>query len=215
MISILLADDHPVILRGLRDLFDAHQDLRVVAAETDALEVSAAVELLKPNVLVVDLMMPGASGIEIIRQVSQHSPDTYSVILSMHSNVAYVWEALCNGALGYVLKCVEGEELVRAVREVSAGRRYLSPPLSAGEVEKYAQLVRQRGLDPLDMLTGRERQVLSLAAEGHTSGQIADMLQIGTRTVESHRASLLHKLGLRHQTDLVRYAIQRGLVPPD
>jgi len=214
MISILLADDHPVILRGLRGLFGAYDDLRIVGEETDARKVVESVARLEPDVLVMDLMMPGMSGMEIIREVAQHHPDTRIVVLSMHSNVAYVWEALRNGALAYVLKCADSEELVRAVREVNARRRYLSPPLSENELEEYARQAQQHGLDPHDMLTNRERQVLRLAAGGNTSSRIAEQLHIGIRTVESHRASLLHKLSLRNQTELVRYAIQRGIIPP-
>jgi len=214
MISILLADDHPVILRGLRGLFEAYDDLRIVGEETDARKVVEAVARLEPDVLVMDLMMPGMSGMEIIREVAQHHPDTRIVVLSMHSNVAYVREALRNGALAYVLKCADSEELIRAVREVNARRRYLSPPLSENELEEYARQAQQHGLDPHDMLTNRERQVLRLAAEGNTSSQIAEQLHIGIRTVESHRASLLHKLGLRNQTELVCYAIQRGIILP-
>lgn len=214
MISILLADDHPVILRGLRGLFEAYDDLRIVGEESDARKVIEAVARLDPDVLVMDLMMPGMSGMEIIREVAQHHPDTRIVVLSMYSNVAYVWEALRNGALAYVLKCADSEELVRAVREVNARRRYLSPPLSENELEEYARQAQQHGLDPHDMLTNRERQVLRLAAGGNTSSRIAEQLHIGIRTVESHRASLLHKLGLHNQTELVRYAIQRGIIPP-
>ena len=214
MISILLADDHPVILRGLRGLFEAYDDLRIVGEETDARKVVEAVARLEPDVLVMDLMMPGMSGMEIIREVAQHHPDTRIVVLSMHSNVAYVREALRNGALAYVLKCADSEELIHAVREVNARRRYLSPPLSENELEEYARQAQQHGLDPHDMLTNRERQVLRLAAEGNTSSQIAEQLHIGIRTVESHRASLLHKLGLRNQTELVCYAIQRGIILP-
>ncbi len=214
MISILLADDHPVILRGLRGLFEVYEDLRIIGEETDARKVVEAVARLEPDVLVMDLMMPGMSGMEIIREVAQHRPDTQIVVLSMYSNVAYVWEALRNGALAYVLKCADSEELVRAVREVNARRRYLSPPLSENALEEYARQAQQHGLDPHDMLTNRERQVLRLAAGGNTSSRIAEQLHIGIRTVESHRASLLHKLGLRNQTELVRYAIQRGIIPP-
>lgn len=214
MISILLADDHPVILRGLRDLFEAHENMRVVGQESDGSKIAEAVERLKPAVLVLDLMMPGASGVEIIRQVVRQSPDTRIVVLSMHSNVAYVREALRAGAIGYVLKCADGEELVRAVREAVAGRRYLSPPLSESDIEKYAQQVAGHGLDPHDMLTNRERLVLRLTAEGNTSTQISEQLHISPRTVESHRANLFRKLGFHNYTDLIRYAIQRGLVSP-
>jgi DNA-binding NarL/FixJ family response regulator len=212
MISILLADDHPLILRGLSNLFTACGDLRVVGEESDACRVVEAVARLEPDVLVLDLMMPGMSGMEIIRQIARSRPRTRIVVLSMHANVAYVWEALRNGALAYVLKCVESEELIFAVREVGARRRYLSASISELELEEYASKVQQHGLDSYDMLTKRERQVLRLVAEGGTSAQIAQQLHIGIRTVETYRAHLLAKLNLRNQAELVRYAIQRGLV---
>ena len=214
MISILLADDHPIILRGLHDLLAAYDDLQVVGEETDGRLLIQAVARIRPDVLVMDLMMPGVSGMEIIREVARQYPETRVTILSMHANLGYVWEALRNGALGYVVKCAEGEELVRAVREVAAGRQYLGPPLSERDLEAYGKQTEQRGLDPRDMLTKRELQVLRLAAEGNTSSQIAQLLEIGTRTVESHRANLLKKLGLKNQTELVRYAIQCGIIPP-
>lgn len=214
MTTILLADDHPLILRGLRDLFASYADLEVVGETTDGSGVVEAANYVRPNVLVMDLMMPGANGMEIIREVSLNQPGTQVIILSMHDDMAYVWEAMRSGAMGYVLKCLEGDSLVRAVREVTAGRRYLSPPLSLHDLENYGEQVQQHGLDPLDMLTRRERQVLRLAAEGNTSGQIAQQLQIGIRTVESHRANILNKLELRNQSELVRYTIQRGIMPP-
>lgn len=214
MISILLADDHPLILRGLSDLFTACPDLRIAGAESDALKLLEAVDRLAPDVLVMDLMMPGVSGVETIREVAKAHPKTRIVVLSMHANVAYVWEALCTGALAYVLKCVESEELIFAVREAGAGRRYLSSSISERELEDYALMAGQRGLDPHDMLTMREQQVLRLVAEGNTSPRIAEQLNIGVRTVETYRANLLLKLNLHNQTELVRYAIQRGLIPP-
>lgn len=214
MISILLADDHPLILRGLNDLFTACADLRVVGEEHNGRKVVETVGRLAPNVLVLDLMMPGMSGMEIIRRVSQHHPATRIVVLSMHANVAYVWEALRNGALAYMLKCAESDELILAVREAGAGRRYLCAAIPERELEDYALKVQQRGLDSHDMLTRRERQVLRLVAEGHTSAAIARQLQIGIRTVETYRANLFHKLNLHNLTELVRYAIQRGIIPP-
>lgn len=214
MISILLADDHPLIVRGVSDLLSACPDLRVVGEECDARKVLEAVGRLAPDVLVLDLMMPGMSGMEMIRQVAQSHPDTRIVVLSMHANVAYVWEALRNGALAYVLKCAESEELIRAVREAAERRRYLGSSISRRQLEDYALKVQQRGLDSYDMLTRRERQVLRLVAEGNTSAQIAQQLHIGIRTVETYRANLLAKLNLRNQTDLVRYAIKRGIIPP-
>jgi DNA-binding NarL/FixJ family response regulator len=214
MTSILLADDHPLILRGLVDLFNACVDLHVVGEESSGRKVVDAVARFMPDVLVLDLMMPGINGMEIVQQVTRSYPNTSIVVLTMHANAAYVWEALRNGAMAYVLKCAEAEELIYAVREASVRRRYLSSSISAHELEDYALKVEQRGLDPHDMLTKREAQVLRLVAEGNTSARIAQQLNIGIRTVETYRANLLLKLNLHNQTDLVRYAIQRGIIPP-
>jgi len=215
MISVLLVDDHPVVLRGLCDLFEAQEDFSVVGRETDSLRVVKTVKRLKPNVIILDLMMPGLSGMDLIKQVAQQCPDTRVVVLSMHSNPAYVWEALRNGAMGYVLKCADAELLIHAVREAVKGRRYLSPPLSESGMENYASAARQEPFDPYEMLTNREKQILHMAAQGQTNGQISSMLNISVRTVETHRAHFLSKLNLHSQTELVRYAIQRGLVSPD
>ena len=164
-------------------------------------------------VLVVDLMMPGLSGLEVTRQVRQRSPRTHIVILSMYSNEAYVLEALRNGAAAYVLKDSTAADLVHAVREVVAGRRYLSPPLSERAIETYTEKAKSTLMDPYETLTTRERQVLHLAAEGCTNAEIGDRLSISPRTVETHRANLMRKLGLESQTDLIRYALRRGIIP--
>ena len=212
-VSILLADDHPVVRQGLRALLEGESDFRIIGEVGDGLEASQLAERLQPDVLVLDLMMPGLNGLEVARQVSQRSPRTRIVILSMHSNEAYVLEALRNGATGYVLKDSSAADLVRAVREVTAGRRYLSPPLSERAIEAYTQKAKVAALDLYETLTTREREVLHLAAEGHTNREIADRLHISPRTVEVHRANMMHKLGLRTQTDLIRYALRRGILP--
>nr|NIO71757.1 response regulator [Anaerolineae bacterium] len=168
---------------------------------------------LQPDVLVLDLMMPGLNGLEVTRQVSQRSPRTHVVILSMHPNEAYVLEALRAGAAAYVLKESTSAELVRAVREAVAGRRYLSPPLSERAIEAYMQKAESAALDPYETLTAREREVLHLVAEGHTNAEIAERLFISRRTVETHRANLMRKLGLRTQTDLISYALRQGILP--
>jgi DNA-binding NarL/FixJ family response regulator len=166
-------------------------------------------------VLVVDLMMPGLNGLEVARQITQRLPSTHVVVLSMHANEAYVLEALKNGACAYVLKDASAAELVRAVREANAGRRYLSPPLSEPAIDSYIQRTRNSdSLDLYDTLTNREREVLQLGAEGHTNAEIAGRLFISPRTAETHRTNLLRKLGLQTQTDLVRFAIRKGLIQP-
>ena len=210
---IVLADDHQVVREGFRALLQAQPDFEIVGETGDGLEAVRMVEKQKPHILVVDLMMPGLNGLEVARQVTQRSPRTRIVVLSMHANEAYVLEALKNGACAYVLKDASAAELVRAVREALAGRRYLSPPLSEPAIDSYIQRARtSASLDLYDTLTNREREVLQLAAEGHTNAEIATRLFISPRTVETHRANVMHKLGLRSQTELVRYALERGIL---
>jgi len=211
---ILLADDHRVVREGFRALLESEPDFEIVAETGDGLDAVRLVEQHKPHVLVVDLMMPGLNGLEVARQISQRVARTRIVVLSMHANEAYVLEALKNGASAYVLKDASAAELVRAVREALAGRRYLSPPLSEPAIESYIQRAKTSdSLDLYDTLTNREREVFQLAAEGHTNNEIASRLFISPRTVETHRANVMHKLGLRSQTDLVRFALQRGILP--
>ena len=209
--TIVLGDDHKVILRGLRAVLDAQPGLAVVGEASDGLKVAALAERLKPDVLVLDLMMPGLSGFDVTRRVTKRLPKTRVVILTMYSSEAHVVEALRSGAMAYVVKDASADELVTAIREASAGRRFLSAPFSNDLIETY--LKRPGGTDPYETLTPREREVLHLVAEGLTSSEIAARLFISPRTAESHRANLMRKLGLRSRTDLVRFAFQRGIVP--
>ncbi len=211
--TILLVDDHQVVRQGLRALLKVEPDLQVVGEAGDGLEAIQMVERLKPNVLVLDLMMPGVNGLEVTRQVHQRFPDTRIIVLSMHANEAYVLEALRNGAIGYVLKETGITDLVHAVREALAGRRYLSPPLSARAIDSYIQKAQAAELDPYETLTTREREVLQLAAQGLTNAEVAARLSISPRTAETHRANVMHKLGLETQIDLIRFALKRGILP--
>jgi DNA-binding NarL/FixJ family response regulator len=213
MTTIILADDHHIVRQGLRSLLEAEPGFRITGEASDGLEAVQLAERLQPDVLVVDLMMPGLGGLEVVRQTSQRSPQTLILVLSMHANEAYVLEALRNGAAGYVLKDSSVTELVQAVREVLAGRRYLSPPLSERAIDAYVQKAQAAALDPYDTLTAREREVLQLSAEGRSHAEIAAKLSISPRTAETHRANLMRKLGLHTHTDLIRYALKRGIIP--
>ena len=210
---IVLADDHPVVRHGVRSLLNSDPDYTVVGEASDGIETVQLVEKLVPDVLVVDLMIPGLNGLEITRQVRQRSPTTRIIILSMHANEPYVLEALKNGASGYVLKDSSGTDLIQAVRMVASGQRYLSPPLSERAVEAYMKKSQDSSFDAYDGLTDREREVLQLAAEGLSNPDVAARLSISPRTVETHRANLMRKLGLKTQTDLIRYALKRGILP--
>lgn len=215
MTTLVLADDHPVVRQGLRLVLEAEPDFRVVGEGGEGWETVQLVERLQPDVLLLDVMMPGLSGLEVARQVQQRAPRTRVVILSMHATESYVLEALRAGAMAYVLKESDAAALVQAIREACAGRRYLSPPLSERAIEAYLRKSQAEPLDPYETLTTREREVLHLAAEGHTNPEIGRRLFISPRTVEIHRRNLMRKLGLRTQTDLIRYALQRGLLPAE
>ena len=209
--SIVLADDHHVVRQGLRALLEATPDLVVVGEAADG---AAAVEMtarLAPDVLILDLVMPG-NGLDVLRQVTRQLPRTRVVVLSMHSSEAYVVEALKAGASAYVVKDATASDLVRAVREVTAGRRYLSPPLSERAIDAYTSRAHAATAEPHEALTARETEVLRLAARGLSLQQIALELSISPRTAETHRANFMRKLGLHNQTDVVRYAIRHGIL---
>ena len=214
-ISIVLADDHPVVRRGMQTLLEAEPDFAIIGEAGDGLESVRLVENLQPDVLILDLMMPGLSGLEALRIIRKRSPRTRVVVLSMHDTHAFVAEALMNGATGYVLKGSDELNLVRAVREAAGGRRFLSPPVTERAIDAYVEQARAASLDPHDTLTAREREVLQLTAEGKTGPEIAARLHISHRTVENHRANLMRKLLLKNQSELVRYALRRGLISLD
>jgi two-component system response regulator NreC len=213
--QILLADDHQVVIDGLKALLSGEPDMQVIGQATDGLQVLPRVLELKPEVLVLDLMMPGLGGLEVARQMRDRAPDTKVIVLSMHANDAYVVEALRNGAAGYVLKQADARALIDAIRAVRSGARYLSPPLSEEKLERWQLDAKAAPLDLYDTLSTREREVLQLAAEGLTSAAIGERLAIGKRTVETHRANLQRKLGVSTHADLVRFAVKKGLVSVD
>jgi two-component system, NarL family, response regulator NreC len=212
MTTIALAEDHHVVRQGFRLVLAAQADFKLVGEAADGLEAVQLVQKNKPDVLLLDLMIPRLHGLEVTRQVRKENPNTRVIILSMHADEPYVMEALRNGASGYVLKDCTSADLVEAVRTVAAGRRYLSPILAERALTGYVEHPGESELDVYETLTNRERLVLQLAAEGKTSGEIATALFISPRTAETHRANLMRKLNLRSQTDLVRFAIRRGII---
>lgn len=207
-ITILLVDDHVVVRQGLRALLSAEPDFEVVGEANDGQAAVTAVERLRPQVTLLDLVMPGMNGLEVTRRVANQ---TRVLVLSMHSNEVYVSEALRSGAYGYVLKDSTAEELVCAVRAVASGARHLGHPFSENSIEAYLERSSSTPLDPFDTLTRRELEVLQLAAQGMSAPEIAARLTISPRTVEVHRAHIMSKLGLKSQGELIRYAIVKGL----
>lgn len=215
MTSIVLAEDHSIVREGLRLLLSGDPALRVVGEAPDGLAAVDLVDRLQPDLLIVDVMMPGLNGLDVIRQVVQRSPRTAIIVLSMYADESYVLRALRLGALGYVLKNASSTDLLKAIEAVLGGRTYLSEPLSERAITAYVDKARERPADPYESLTPREREVFKLVAEGLTTAAIADRLTISPRTAEVHRMNLMRKLGLSSHTDLVRFAIKRGVIPLD
>jgi DNA-binding NarL/FixJ family response regulator len=210
MATILLADDHPFVRQGLRTVLQAERDFTLVGEADNGLEAVRLAERLRPEILIVDLMMPGLNGLEVTGRVRKMGVRV--VVLSMQDDEPFVLDALRNGALAYVRKDAPPEELVRAIREAFANRRYLSSPLTDRAEEIFFKAGQEAPADPYYSLSDREREVLQLTAEGHSSTQIADRLFISARTVETHRVHLMRKLGLSSLSDVIRYAVRRGIV---
>ncbi len=206
MIGVLIADDHGIVRSGLRMLLERQADIRVVGEAEDGVEALGVAQSERPDVAVLDVSMPRMTGIQAAREIGAYSPETRVVLLSMHDDERYLLEGLKAGARGYVLKQAADADLIEAVRAVAAGKRFFSG-------EGREELVRDwdDGRDDEDPLTPREQQVVKLIAEANTNKQIAETLHLAEKTVESHRANLLRKLGMRDRVELVRYAIRRGL----
>jgi len=214
-VRVLLADDHPIVRQGLRRLLESKAEFLVVAETGDGLEVMALTDRYRPDVIIVDLMMPGLNGLEVTRQICQRADSARVIVFSMHKDDDYVIQALRNGAVGYVIKDSGPVELVGAIHQVMQGHRYLSPAIAERIGEQIANQPNELLKDPYDLLTNRERTVLQLVAEGYTGQEIADLLTISRRTAEQHRANIMRKLGFQSQREIVRYAIRKGILSLD
>jgi DNA-binding NarL/FixJ family response regulator len=212
-VKVALIDDHPIVRQGLRNLLQTESSFQVVAEADDGIAGLDLVQRVRPDVLIVDLMMPGLNGLDLIKQVLKHLPRLRIVVLSMQSADSYVVEALNSGAAGYVLKETGPSEIIHAIKTIVAGERYLSPKLAQRVVDSSTG--RKRITDPYDSLTPREREILHLIVEGKTSVQIASRLVLSPRTVELHRSRIMKKLDLHNQTDIFRYALERGILSND
>lgn len=212
--TVLLADDHPIVRHGMRHLLEKFTHFKIVGEAEDGAEVLRLLDRLKPNVLIVDLMMPGLNGLEVLRQLRKISPITKAIVLSMHSTDAYVSQALSLGADAYVLKETGPSELATAIQEVIKGNQFLSEKLSK-RMDITRQMMEQPVVDAYQSLTTREREILQMTVLGMSSVEMGKKLMISPRTIELHRSRFMKKLGLRNQIELIRYAIKRGIVPVD
>jgi DNA-binding NarL/FixJ family response regulator len=208
--SVLLADDHPIVRHGLRDLLNAEPDFRVVAEVEDGAEAVLCGLTDDVDLAILDVTMPRMTGLQATRELSHRRPDLRILMLSMHENEQFLFEALRAGASGYVLKTAADRDLVHACRATMRGETFLYAGAVTALVRDH--LTRARDGGAADPLTPRELEVLKLVAEGHTSDEIAALLVISRKTVDRHRANILEKLGMRDRVDLTRYAIRRGLI---
>jgi DNA-binding NarL/FixJ family response regulator len=213
MIRVLLADDHALVRAGIRSLLNAMNEVEVVAEASSGEEAIELAASSHPDVVLMDIAMKGITGLEAAARMRGRNPEVRVVILSMHSGEEYVLQALRAGAVGYLLKDAATGELELALRSVMRGESWLSPAVSRQVVEGYAQ--RAGGEQAPEVLTARQREVLRLVASGKSTKEIAFLLNLSVKTVETHRAQIMERLGIRDVAGLVRYALRTGLVPPD
>lgn len=215
MTTIVLVDDHQIVRQGIRVLLEADPEFTVVGEAANGLHAIEVVKQHKPDVLVVDMNIPGLNGLDVVRCVKTEFPELKAIVLSMHSSEDYVLPAFANGASGYVLKDSCVEDLVYAIHRAIDGNRYLSPQLAERAIQSYLHVGQTASPDLYETLSQREREVFQLSAEGYNYAEIAERLVISPRTAETHRTNAMRKLGLATIPDLVRYAIRRGIVSVD
>jgi DNA-binding NarL/FixJ family response regulator len=208
-LRILVADDHGIVRSGVKLLLDRQPDMEVIAEAEDGVDAVEQVIKLKPDVAILDVSMPRMTGLQATHEIKQQTPETQILILSMHDDERYLFEALRAGAAGYVLKRAADQDLVNAVRAAGRGEPFLTSTAQQALIRDFLE----RGDQP-EELTPREQEIVKLIAEAHTNKSIAEILHLSEKTVESHRSRVLQKLGMRDRVELVRYAIRRGLVEP-
>ncbi len=211
-IRILVVDDHAIMRDGIRALLNLHDDIEIVGEASEGKEAIEKVEELAPDVVVMDIAMPGMDGLEATRRITKKNPKVKVLVLSQHDNREYILSAIKAGVVGYVPKRALGSELVSAIRAVHQGDSYLYPSAAAAVIRDY---LKGAVKEPYDRLTAREREILKLIAEGHTSREIADKLFISLKTVLGHRTKIMEKLDLHNRTELIKYAMRKGLVNMD
>ncbi len=211
-IRILLVDDHAVLRDGVRALLETHDDIEIVGEASEGKEAIEKTRELLPNVVVMDIAMAGMDGLEATRRITKKHPGVKVLVLTQHDNREYIISAIKAGAAGYVPKRALGADLVTAIRTVCRGESFLYPSAAAALINDYLHQVEE---EPYDRLTAREREILKLIADGHTSREIADMLYLSPKTVLGHRTKIMDKLDIHNRTELIKYAMRKGLVTMD
>jgi DNA-binding NarL/FixJ family response regulator len=207
-ITVFLADDHKVLRDGLVMLLEVDPKISVIGQCPNGLEVVEHIRRLKPDVVVLDITLPGLSGLDVCKELAKEAPQTAVIMLTMHSHDEFVIEALRNGAIGYLLKDVAADEVIAAIHAAARGEMYLATGVNKDVLTK----LNGDDIDPYAQLTSREKQVFLLIVEGRTSRQISDELSITPKTVDAHRHNLMHKLDIHKQTELVKFAVRRGII---
>lgn len=207
---VLIADDHGIVRSGIRLLLERQPEIEVVAEAADGAEARDLALQTDPDLVILDVSMPKLTGLQAAREIKAHRPDTEVLILSMHDDERYLFEALQAGASGYVLKAQADTELLAAIQAVHSGE----PFLTRGAQESLLKLKLQRDKDAADRLSPREEQVVKLVSEAHTTREIAEILGLSEKTIENHRSNAMRKLGMRDRVELVRYAVRKGLIEP-
>ena len=215
-IRVLIAEDHSVVRTGLRLIISSEEDMTVVGEAEDGLQAIQKAHELRPDVIVMDMTMPGLGGLEAARQMKRDLPDTRILFLTIHDSEEYFFQAVQAGADGYVTKASPAWEVLTAIRTVHQGDCYLNPGVAKMLMGEYLERVKQGGKrDPYDALSDREREILHLIATGHSNREIAGLLSISEHTVHNHRARLMEKLGVHDRLELLKYAIRRGIISVD
>lgn len=212
-ITILMVDDHAILRDGIRALLELHDDIEIIGEASEGKEATAKAQELMPDVVVMDIAMSGMDGLEATRRIRKKNPAVKVLVLTQHDNKEYILSAIKAGAAGYVHKRALGSELVSAIRAVYKGNSFLYPSAATALIEDYLRQSEKK--EPYDHLTGREREILKLIADGHTSRQIAEMLFLSLKTVLGHRTKIMRKLNIHNHTELIKYAMRKGLVSMD
>jgi DNA-binding NarL/FixJ family response regulator len=212
-LRVLLADDHSIVRRGMRSLIETDASIEVIAEAADGIEALRLCEEHHPDLLILDVAMPKLNGIEVAARSQKLQPPPRAIMLSMHLDESYVMRSIYAGASAYLLKDATDEDLLPAIRAVAAGKSFFSPAVSGLLAEEYMQQLQERGLsDSYDLLTDREKQVLQLLGEGRSNKEVANLLDVGLSTVETHRANLMQKLNLHSTAEIVLYAVRKRLI---
>jgi DNA-binding NarL/FixJ family response regulator len=211
-VRVLIADDHGIVRSGLRLLLERQPDIEVIAEAADGAEAREIAVRERPDLAILDVRMPKLTGLQVTRELKKQAPEVSVLILSMHDDERYLFEALKAGASGYVLKTQADTDLMEAIRAVERGEPFLTPTAQQALIKDVLERGRQSGDE--EELTPREEEIVKLVAEAHTTRQIAEILHLSEKTVENHRGNAMRKLGMRDRVELVRYAIRRGLIEP-